>query len=201
MNIQISNYARLWLNLLVVSLALATPRPSNAQEHPANPDKLPEMQITNEGFLAINTPKGWFRTDGPGLVFFLRKGDKKQTANVWIYINSEPIGPSEEAKTFEAYIESDVAGFKDRFKEGSVQKEEPLDLPYAETNVPVITFQSGEEHNSFEEVVYIPERGRVLLLVLSARKKEAFAQARPVFQEFAKSYRGSISPGQSPKKP
>jgi hypothetical protein len=77
--------------------------------------------------------------------------------------------------------------------------EKPLDLTLAKLQAPVCTFQSGEERNSVEQVVYVGEANRVLTLVLSAREKSAFERALPVFHEFAKSFRGSITPTADPK--
>ena len=153
------------------------------------------------GLLAIATPKGWVRSDGPGLLFFLPKGVTKQTAVVWIYVSSEPIGPKEETKDLKAFVNSDISGFKQRFKSGIVKQEQSMNLPYAKVSAFVNTFQSNEENNSFERVVYIPDTGRVLILVLSAKTSGAFAKASSTFEEFAKSYRGSITPAPSEKKP
>jgi hypothetical protein len=150
------------------------------------------MLVTTGGFLAIDTPKGWFRTDGPGLAYFLREGDDRKTADVWIYISAAPVGPKEDDKDMQAFIHSDIAGFKKRFKSGIVQEEAPMDLPQMKIRVPVYTFQSTEKNNSFEEIIYVPENGRVLILALSGRDKDAFAKSVHDFQAFAKSYRGSI---------
>jgi hypothetical protein len=150
------------------------------------------MLVTSEGFLAIETPKGWVQTEGPGLAYFVRKGENSKTANVWIYISSAPVGPDEDAKDSRAYIQSDIAGFRERFKNGVVREETAIDLPRTKTSAPVYAFQSNEKHNSFERVVYIPESRRVLLLVLSANNKDAFTDSMPDFGAFAKSYGGGI---------
>jgi hypothetical protein len=157
------------------------------------------MLITEQGFLAIDTPKGWVRADGPGLAYFVPQAEGNRKPSVWIYISSAPVGPNEESKDMKAYIESDVASFKERFKNGVIQEEAPLDLPHAKVRVPVYTFQSGEKRNTVEQVVYIAEINRVLTLVLSAREKPAFEKALPAFRDFVKSYRGSITPTSNPK--
>lgn len=126
------------------------------------------------------------------MAFFLRRGENSKTANVWIYINSAPVGPDQDAKDLPAYIQSDTGGFRERFKSGVVREEAAIDLPHAKTSVPVHTFESNETHNSFEEIIYIPETGRVLLLVLSAKNKDAFAKSIQDFRAFAQSYGGSI---------
>ena len=158
-----------------------------------------EMLVTEAGFLAINTPKGWVRSEGPGLANFIPKGSPKGQPRVWIYISSAPIGPKEEAQDLKSYIESDIAGFKERFKEGLVQEETALTLPNVRLQAPVYTFKSGEKHNTVEQVVYVAESNRVLTLVLSARDEQALEKALSVFREFAKSYRGSITPTSSQK--
>ena len=168
-------------------------------QQPTQSSEPPEMLITEQGFLAIDTPKGWVRADGPGLAYFVPQAKRSGKPSVWIYISSAPVGPNEEAKDLKAYIASDIAGFKERFKGGLVQEEPPLDLRLAKLRAPVCTFQSGEKNNSLEQVVYLGEINRVLTLVLSAREKSAFEKALPAFHEFVKSYRGSITPTSSPK--
>ena len=156
--------------------------------------EMPEMLATEQGILAINTPKGWVQTYDPGLAYFTRKRDKVESAPVWIYISSAPIGPDQEAKNTAAYIQSDIANFKKRFEAATVKEEEQLALPKLKTRAPVYTFRSGEKHNVIEQVVYVGEANRVLTLVLSAKKTSAFEQTLPVFHEFVKSYGGSVAP-------
>jgi hypothetical protein len=165
---------------------------SFAQNPTASSKEPSEMIVTSEGLLAIQTPEGWVRTEGPGLAFFVRQGESLETADVSIYISSAPIGPHEDAKDFQTYIKSDIAGFKERFKGGVVRKEASIKLPHVKSAVPVYTFESAEKRNSFEEVIYIPEADRVLILALSAKNKDAFAKFTQDFRGFAESYGGSI---------
>ena len=151
------------------------------------------MIATEEGFVAIDTPKHWVRTEGPGLAFFVHEGENRETASSWIYMNSSPIGPNEDAKNLKAVIQSDVEGFEKRFPGGSVRDEGTIELPRAKTRVPLYVFRGNEEHNTFEEVVYIPENGRVLILVFDGKSEAAFTKSRPDFLAFAKSYGGSIA--------
>jgi hypothetical protein len=60
------------------------------------------------------------------------------------------IGPNEEAKDLKSYIDSDMAAFKQRFKNGVVQEETSLSLPQAKLQAPVLTFRSGEKKNTVE---------------------------------------------------
>ncbi|HZV59763.1 MAG TPA: hypothetical protein VFF42_05440 [Candidatus Eremiobacteraceae bacterium] len=152
-----------------------------------------EMQMTAEGFLAINSPLGWVRADGPGLAYFVPPQENRGQPLVWIYISGARIGPKEEAKDLKSYIDSDKAGFKRRFKNGIVQEETPLSLPQVKQQAPVVTFRSGQRENAIEQVVYVGEATRVLTFVLSARDQAAFEKALPTFRDFAKSYRGSIT--------
>jgi hypothetical protein len=175
------------------------PTPTLAQKPPTPSAEPSEMIATSGGLLAIQTPDGWVRTEGPGLAFFIRRGETLETSQARIYISSEPIGPHEDAKDLQAYIKSDVAGFKERFKSGVVHEEAAITLPGMKTPVPVYTFQSNDTQNSFEQVIYIPELDRALLLVLSATSKDAFAGAMQDFRAFAKSYRGSIRETDSKK--
>jgi hypothetical protein len=163
------------------------------QEKTAKPDEPAEMQMIEGGFLAINTPKGWIRSEGPGLAFFVKDGSNATDAEVWIYVSGSPIGEGESSKNRAEYIQSDIAGFKERFKDGVVREEQALELPKTKSKVPVVSFESGQAHNAFEQVVYIEEQSRVLSLVLSAKNKEAFLNALPLFREFARSYGGSIT--------
>ena len=175
----------LWLMLLFFSNSLVGQKSSPTAEPR-------EMIMTEQGLLAINTPQGWARTEGPGLAYFIPQGGKGQP-RAWIYISSAAIGPNEEAKDLNAYIASDIAGFKERFKGGLVQQEAPLYLTMAKVEAPVYTFRSGEKNNVVEQVVYVGENNRVLTLVLSAKDQPAFDKALSTFKEFAKSYAGSIT--------
>ena len=177
---------------------LARRVPMSPEQKSGESSEPPEMLVTEQGFLAISSPKGWDRCEGPGLAYFIPHGASKGQPRVWIYISSAPIGPNEEAKDLGDYIQSDIAGFKQRFKDGTVQEEPALALPFAKIQAPVYTFRSGEKHNAVEQVVHVAETSRVLTLVLSARDQGAFEKALTVFREFAKSYRGSITPSSGP---
>ncbi len=176
---------------LLLSLMICTPSP--AQSPSKQTENVHEMLLTEDGFIAIDTPKGWVRADGPGLAFFVHQGDSTDAALVWIYINSAPVGPKEEAKCMSEYIASDIAGFKKHFKKGSVRKEAPIKLPNAISEAPVYTFLSGENSNAFEQTVYVTDHNRVLILALSAKEKDAFDKALEDFRKFAQSYRGNIT--------
>ena len=159
------------------------------------------MLMTRQGFLAIDTPKGWVQSEGPALAFFLPKGVSPEKAQVSIYISSAPVGPNEEDKDADSYIQSDIAGFRQRFKSAVVHKEEALYLPQVKQQAAVYTFQSGETHNAFERIVYVSDVNRVLILALSAKNVDALKGSIQAFQEFAQSYRGSIQMGSSEDKP
>jgi hypothetical protein len=153
----------------------------------------PEMLVTEEGFLAIDTPRGWQRTEGPGLAYFVPPTAKDEKPLVWIYISAESVGEKEQSKDMKAYIESDKANFRQRFKNGVTRDETPLQMTHAKLQATVVTFRSGEVRNAVEQVAYIGEDNRVLTLVLSASENSAFEKALPVFREFVSSYRGSIT--------
>jgi hypothetical protein len=163
-------------------------------QQPTETSKPPEMLMTEQGFLAIDSPKGWVRTAGPGLARFVPPPQDQGQPLVWIYISSAAVVPNEEGKDLKAYIGSNTAGCKRRFKNGEVQREAPLRLPRVKLDVPVRTFRSNEKRNTAEQVVYVAEATRVLTLVLSAREPSAFAKALPTFRDLARSYRGSITP-------
>jgi hypothetical protein len=172
-----------------------------AQKPAEGPSEMHEMLVTQAGFLAIDTPKGWEQSEGPGLAFFLPKGLDREKSDVWIYINLAPVGANEEDKDMDSYIQSDIAGFKHQFKNAIVTKEEDLLLSQMKQHAVVYSFQSGDAKNSFEQVIYIADVGRVLILDLTAKNAVAFARTLQLFHEFAKSYRGSIqmsSPGDKP---
>jgi hypothetical protein len=151
------------------------------------------MLLTQQGMLAIDSPNGWVRADGPGLAYFVPKAGTTAANNVFIYISSAPIGPTEDTKNLKEYVESDIAGFKHRFKSGVITEETPIDLPFAKSKAPAYTFCSAEVNNAFEKIVYIAEKNRVLILALSAKKKDAFDESQSVFRQFVQSYRGSLA--------
>lgn len=155
--------------------------------------EIPEMLVTAEGFLAIDSPKDWIRVDAPTLAFFVPAGTTQQTAPVWIYISSAPIGSEGNPKNVQEYIAGDIAAFTKRFRAGLIHAEAPIDLPAAKKQALVYNFQSGEAHNAFEETAYVSEPNQVLILVLSAKTKIAFDKTLSGFRSFVGSYRGSIS--------
>ena len=167
--------------------------PAGTQETGVKPEKPGEMQVIDGGFLAIDTPKGWVRSEGPGLLFFLKESAERDSADVWIYVSGDSIGPDASARNLKDYIQSDIAGYRARFKNGLVREEAPMELPRVKLTAPVVTFESQEKHNSFEQVVYAGEQTRILTFVLSAKTEERFVETLPAFQEFAKSYGGSIT--------
>jgi hypothetical protein len=183
---------RLGLVLIGAMLALWASCLCTAQKPAESSSEMHEMLVTPAGFLAIDTPKGWEQSAGPGLAFFLPKGFDRETSDVWIYINYAPVGPNEEDKDMGSYIQSDIAGFKHQFKNAIVRKEEDLLLSQVKQHATVYSFQSGDAKNSFEQVIYIEDAGRVLILDLTAKNADAFARTLQLFHEFAKSYRGSI---------
>lgn len=185
--------------IILALITVVLPVVCGGQQSSTHSAELPEMIVTAQGFIAIDTPKGWERKEGPGLAFFLRKGDNAETARVWIYISSAPIGPDQEDKDAESYIDSDIAGFKNGFPKGSVEPEDSIELPQSKARVPVYTFRSAEEHNAFEQIVYIPEIRRVLILALSAKDEKSGKKQVAVLRDFARSYRGSIVPEPSAK--
>jgi hypothetical protein len=183
------------IGLISTMVALWVLCPCIAQKPAADSSEPHEMLMTRQGFIAIDTPKGWVQSEGPGLASFLPKGVDPAKAEVLIYISSAPVGEDEEDKDMNAYIQSDITGFKQRFKNGIVRKEENLLLPEVKGQASVYTFQSGEAHNAFEQIVYISDFHRVLILALSAKNLDALTQSTKLFHEFAESYRGSIQMG------
>ena len=173
--------------------------PSHAQAKPEKSAVPSEMQVIDGGFLAIDTPKGWERVEGPGLACFVAKGASVTDASALIYISGAPIGEKESAKNRKEYIQSDIDEFKQRFPDGIVREVEPLELPKTKARVPVVYFESKHQHNAFEQVVYLEEQNRVLTLVLSAKNRQAFEKGLPPFKAFAKSYSGSVTVVSDPK--
>jgi hypothetical protein len=170
-----------------------TPEPKTAEAASSVEKDVHEMLFTDAGLLAFDTPKGWERGDGPGLASFVPKGSDARTSAAMIYISGEPIGTVQENKTLSSYVQSDISGFKARFQRGDVHQEQPILLPVSKMEIPVYTFKSGEEHNVVEQVAYIQDTAeRVLTVVLSAKTDIAFNKYLPAFQNFVKSFRGSI---------
>ena len=168
--------------------------PSLAQKESSggDADKVHEIIMTDSGLLAIDTPQGFERADGPGLAFFVPHQKARRKSGVVIYVSGIPIGPREDSKDFTAAVQADIDGFKAEYKDGVVKEEEDLELPRAKRRVPRYTMMSGKTNNAFEEIVYISEVDRVLTLVLSARSQEDFARMLPVFHSFARSYGGLV---------
>jgi len=166
--------------------------PCRAQQKSADAAAPPEILVTDDGFLAITIPTGWVRADGPG-VAYLVPAATSQNPSVCIYVSAAAVGPREESKDMDAYIQADIANFKRQYKGAVVQQEQPLALPEMKLQAPVVTFRSGEKRNSFERVIYIPDTARVWTLVLSAKDEPSFSASLGALRDFAQSYRGTIT--------
>ena len=170
-----------------------TQEPKTSQVASSDAGDLHEMLFTDAGLLAFDTPKDWERSDGPGLACFVPRGSDARTSVAIIYISGALIGPDQKDKTLIDYVQSDISGFKSRFQQGDVHKEQAILLPVSKVEVPVYTFKSGEAHNTVEQVAYIQDAAaRVLTVVLSAKTDAAFNHSLQAFQSFVKSFRGSI---------
>ena len=161
-------------------------------------DEHHEMIITADGLVAMDAPEGWQQANGPGLAFFLRKKDSAENAPVFMYLSATPYGPTEESKTSEEVISTDISDFKQRFKTGNVQKSSDIDLPRVKSRATIYTFISGQSHNSFEKIAYIAELHRVLIVCMSAKNEAAFKESDAAFISFVKSFGGSITETATP---
>jgi hypothetical protein len=175
--------------LLAVSQLSTAQKPADSQDEPHG------MIATQAGFLALDIPKGWTQSEGPGLAFFLPEGVKTRDAQAWMVISASPVGPKADDKDADAFIQSDIAGFKQAYPKGTVKPEAPIDLPVAKQKARVYEFASGAGYNAFELVVYIEDYHKVWTITLSAKSADALAQAKPALAAFAASYRGSIQMG------
>ena len=158
-------------------------------------DQPRQMLATQFGFLVLNPPEGWVYRDQRGMTLFLPKGVTQDEADVWFYISTAPVGPNEDDKNAASYIQSDIAGFKARFSRAEVREEESIALPRVKDQAKVYTFRSGEANNAFEQVAYIPDSGRVVLVTLSARNQSAYDRSVALFRSFVGSWGGSIQVG------
>jgi hypothetical protein len=136
-----------------------------------------------------------------GMAFFVPKGTDFDTAPAWIYISSVPIGPKLDYQDVNSYIRHDVSVFKDKYPAAIVQREIPVMLPRTKQRAQICTFQSGDKNNAYEQVVYVGEKGRILMFNLSAKTPDVFQQTLPVFREFVTSYRGSAETAPGTRKP
>ena len=118
-----------------------------------------------------------------------------------IYVGMGFIEPNEvdrESLSFssaDSFIHSDITGFKQRYKRAVVKEAAPFPLPLSKVRHVSYIFQSHEQDNAFEEVIYIDEGDRVLALTLSATNAKTFWSLVPVFHKFAQSYQGNIPDG------
>jgi hypothetical protein len=178
-----------FLGVLAVSQLSMGQKPVDSSEEPHG------MIATQAGFLALDTPKGWTQSDGPGLAFFLPDGVKARDAQAWMVISAAPVGPTADDKNVDAFIQSDIAGFKHAYPKGTVKPDARIDLPVAKQKAKAYEFESGGTHNAFELVVYIEDFKKVWTITLSAKSADALAQSKPALVSFAASYRGSIQMG------
>ena len=167
------------------------------QPHPIRFDNS-RREMTTEGYLVIDVPKGWKRSSGPGLLYCLPDRGLLKASDASMYVGSAQIDPKSkdrEAVSFKSassFIQSDIRGFKSQFPNGNITEDNALELPLTSARYYVYAFQSGSKHNAFEEVVYVDEGTEVLAITLSAGSYKAFRNQLPAFYKFAKSYQGTI---------
>src|SRR5260370_30258854 len=89
----------------LIFIVLAAPGVITLAQQASQSSEPPEMLVTEQGFLAIDTPKGWVRADRPGLAYFLPKPERTGKPRVWIYISSAPAGPAQHSEDVKAYTE------------------------------------------------------------------------------------------------
>jgi hypothetical protein len=188
--------ARPAIKLLVATVLLASSclvAPACIAQQTDEDASVHELLVTDAGFIAIYSPKDWIRVEGRGLANFMPPDNDVHQHDDRIYINSAAVGPNEDSKDIDAYIDADIAGFRKVYPAATVERGDALDLPVVHRKASVVTFRSGAEKNAIERVVYVDDGDRVLLLVLSATNAAAFDWALPVFTAFAQSYRGAMT--------
>lgn len=163
-------------------------------------------QMTIEGHIVIDIPEGWRRTIGPGLLYYVQEKlprikNPLRSYDAAIYVGMGFIEPNEvdrDSLSFtsaDSFIHSDIVGFKQRYKRAVIKEAAPFPLPLSKVRHVSYIFQSHEQDNAFEEVIYIDEGNRVLALTLSANNAKTFWSLVPVFHKFAQSYQGNIPDG------
>ncbi len=183
---------------VLAAAMLPFPVVCTAQNPNSNSNEPRGMVATAAGFVALDTPKGWVQADGPGLAFFLPEGTDPRNAEAWVVLDASPIGPKEDDRDLHSAIQSDIDGFKRRFPKAIVRAEEPLVLPRVKQKAENYSFESGEEHNAFEQTAYIGDLGRVWIVTLSAKNAAALSRSLPAFHQLVQSYGGSIQMGSPP---
>jgi hypothetical protein len=68
------------------------------------------------------------------LAYFVPQTAKNEKPLVWIYISTASVGAKEQPEDMKAYIESDKAAFKQRFKNGVIRDEPPFANDARETS-------------------------------------------------------------------
>src|SRR5215469_9778230 len=106
-----------------------TPEHKSTQTPSTDGKDIHEMLFTEAGLLAFDTPKDWERTEGPGFACFVPKGSDAKASPAMIYISGAPIGSDQKDKTLSDYVQSDISGFKARFRKGDVHQEQAILLP------------------------------------------------------------------------
>ncbi len=163
-------------------------------------------QMTYEGHLVIDIPRGWHRLVGVGLLYY--EPDKATLiknplhgGDAFIYATTIHIDPQQidrdtnDFVSADTLIRSDISGYRARFKRALVREAAQVELPLSKAKHVTYTFQSREKVNSYEEVVYIDEGYRVLALTLSTSDMRTFRQYLPTFIKFVQSYQGNIPYG------
>ncbi|HLK32425.1 MAG TPA: hypothetical protein VKT29_05005 [Terriglobales bacterium] len=184
------------LNVLAVLLLnLTTPAtvPSAASVPKLKMPTVAEQQsaaiiYSEHGGFMVSVPKGWVLDRATGermgtCCVLYPQGSSWDQADSVIYPN---IAEKQQGQTLQQLMESDLAGFRQRFPKMNVV--EARDLPAGDSQLAKVRFYYGVNQGSYELVAYVDEPQVVALLVLSSRSKEAMGEALPAFREVLKSY-------------
>jgi hypothetical protein len=176
-----------FLGLVVLWLSL----PCFSQEQKTTKDK-EAYQPTEQGGgivyaddlgIAVSAPKGWLFDSQSGLKQKLNcvmypVGKTWSSADEVMYVNFSKL---KDGQSLEAFIEADIAPFKEKSPGLKVEKEKALKLKSGQ-EVQVRLF-SGDQYGNYEAIAYVEAFGSVGMFVLSCRSKEGFDRRFLAFKE------------------
>jgi len=165
--------------------------PLSSQEQKASKEK-EQYQPTEQGGgivyaddlgIAVLAPKGWLFDSQSGVKQKLNcvmypVGKTWSSADEVMYVNFSKL---KEGQSLEAFIEADIAFFKEKAAGLKVEKDNTIKLKSGQEAQ--VRLFSGDQYGNYEAIAYVEAFGNVGMFVLSSRTKEGFERSLPAFKE------------------
>ncbi len=173
------------LMAIIISLHLLSqePSPSKEKEQYQPTEQGGGIVYADDLGIVVGAPKGWIFDSQSGLKQKLNcvlypVGKTWSSADEVMYVNFSKL---KEGQSLEAFIEADIAPFKEKSAGLKVKEDKTIKLKSGQEAQ--MRLFSGDQYGNYEAIAYVEAFGSVGMFVLSSRTKEGFERSLPAFKE------------------